>query len=158
MFEGLASGPGSLIKYNPLSNYDSNEVWNFLRVMDVPTNDLHACGYISIGCEPCTRAVLPNQQEREGRWWWEDTAAKECGLHSGNVKKGEEGGAGAGPLFLLSSSSRLASEQRSLFLLPLPPAVSPLCLHTHPNTLSPKPFPNLQKMLSEPPARAQRRR
>jgi len=95
VFEGLASGPGSLIKYNPLSNYDSNEVWNFLRVMDVPTNDLHACGYISIGCEPCTRAVLPNQQEREGRWWWEDTAAKECGLHSGNVKKGEEGGAAA---------------------------------------------------------------
>ena len=37
----------------------------------VPTNDLHACGYISIGCEPCTRAVLPNQHEREGRWWWE---------------------------------------------------------------------------------------
>ena len=37
----------------------------------VPTNELHACGYISIGCEPCTRAVLPNQHEREGRWWWE---------------------------------------------------------------------------------------
>ena len=37
----------------------------------VPTNELHACGYVSIGCEPCTRAVLPNQHEREGRWWWE---------------------------------------------------------------------------------------
>lgn len=41
----------------------------------VPVNDLHSCGYVSIGCEPCTRPVLPNQQEREGRWWWEDTAA-----------------------------------------------------------------------------------
>jgi hypothetical protein len=41
----------------------------------VPTNDLHACGYISIGCEPCTRPVLPNQHEREGRWWWEDATA-----------------------------------------------------------------------------------
>ena len=41
----------------------------------VPVNDLHACGYISIGCEPCTRPVLPNQAEREGRWWWEDAAA-----------------------------------------------------------------------------------
>lgn len=55
-----------------------------------------SCGYISIGCEPCTRPVLPNQQEREGRWWWEDSAAKECGLHSGNkgyaegAKEGEE--------------------------------------------------------------------
>lgn len=41
------------------------------NVQDVPVNTLHACGYISIGCEPCTRAVLPNQHEREGRWWWE---------------------------------------------------------------------------------------
>ena len=54
----------------------------------VPTNKLHACGFISIGCEPCTRAVLPNQHEREGRWWWEDATAKECGLHSGNIVQG----------------------------------------------------------------------
>ena len=89
MFEGLSTGPGSLIKYNPLTNMTSAETWNFLRVMNVPTNKLHECGYVSIGCEPCTRAVLPNQQEREGRWWWEDSAAKECGLHSGNIQKGE---------------------------------------------------------------------
>lgn len=87
VFEGVEGGPGSLIKYNPLSNMTSAEVWNFLRVMDVPTNELHNCGYISIGCEPCTRPVLPNQAEREGRWWWEDAASKECGLHSGNVAK-----------------------------------------------------------------------
>ena len=85
VFEGAAGGPGSLIKFNPLSNATSAEVWSFLRVMGVPTNALHACGYVSIGCEPCTRAVLPGQHEREGRWWWEDAAAKECGLHSGNV-------------------------------------------------------------------------
>lgn len=72
VFEGVEGGPGSLIKYNPLSNMSSAEVWNFLRVMGVPTNKLHACGYVSIGCEPCTRPVLPNQHEREGRWWWED--------------------------------------------------------------------------------------
>lgn len=51
----------------------------------VPIDELHAQGYVSIGCEPCTKAVLPNQHEREGRWWWEDAKAKECGLHSGNV-------------------------------------------------------------------------
>eukprot|EP00887_Chlorella_sp_A99_P007423 scaffold2.g7423.t1 len=85
VFEGVEGGPGSLIKYNPLSNVTSQEVWNFLRVMAVPINELHACGYTSIGCEPCTRPVLPNQHEREGRWWWEDATAKECGLHSGNI-------------------------------------------------------------------------
>ncbi|PSC67291.1 5 -adenylylsulfate reductase [Micractinium conductrix] len=85
VFEGVDGGAGSLIKYNPLSNITSPECWNFLRVMGVPVNELHACGYDSIGCEPCTRPVLPNQHEREGRWWWEDAAAKECGLHSGNV-------------------------------------------------------------------------
>ena len=59
------------------------------RAQGVPVNELHAQGYVSIGCEPCTRPVLPNQHEREGRWWWEDATAKECGLHSG-----EGGGAG----------------------------------------------------------------
>jgi len=86
-FEGVDGGPGSLIKYNPLSNITSAEVWNFLRVQGVPVNELHSKGYVSIGCEPCTRPVLPNQLEREGRWWWEDAAQKECGLHSGNIKK-----------------------------------------------------------------------
>lgn len=75
---GVEGGPGSLIKYNPLSNLTSAETWNFLRVMGVPTNKLHACGYISIGCEPCTRPVLPNQHEREGRWWWEDSTGECC--------------------------------------------------------------------------------
>jgi adenylyl-sulfate reductase (glutathione) len=85
VFEGLEGGPGSLIKFNPLSNATSAQVWGFLRVMGVPVNALHSCGYVSIGCEPCTRPVLPGQHEREGRWWWEDAAAKECGLHSGNI-------------------------------------------------------------------------
>lgn len=45
-------------------------------MQNVPTNELHACGYVSIGCEPCTRPVLPNQHEREGRWWWEDATGE----------------------------------------------------------------------------------
>ena len=60
----------------------------------VPVNELHACGYTSIGCEPCTRPVLPNQHEREGRWWWEDSTAKECGLHSGNISQARGVGVG----------------------------------------------------------------
>uniref|UniRef100_A0A1J3HCZ6 adenylyl-sulfate reductase (glutathione) n=1 Tax=Noccaea caerulescens TaxID=107243 RepID=A0A1J3HCZ6_NOCCA len=86
VFEGLDGGAGSLVKWNPVANVEGNDVWNFLRTMDVPVNTLHAAGYVSIGCEPCTRAVLPGQHEREGRWWWEDAKAKECGLHKGNVK------------------------------------------------------------------------
>ena len=61
------------------------EVWDFLRVMGTPVNKLHEMGYVSIGCAPCTRPGPPGQQEREGRWWWEDSAMKECGLHSGNI-------------------------------------------------------------------------
>jgi phosphoadenosine phosphosulfate reductase len=76
-----------LIKFNPLSNWSSAEVWDYIRSNDIPFNALHEQGFISIGCEPCTRAVLPNQHEREGRWWWEEATQKECGLHETNLKK-----------------------------------------------------------------------
>eukprot|EP00899_Mesostigma_viride_P006458 jgi/Mesvir1/15813/Mv03369-RA.1 len=95
VFEGTKGGPGSLIKFNPLANISSADVWSFLRIMEVPINELHAKGYISIGCEPCTKAVLPNQHEREGRWWWEDATQKECGLHKGNLAAGAGASAAA---------------------------------------------------------------
>lgn len=74
-----------LLKVNPLANFTSQELWNYIRMLELPYNKLHDRGFISIGCEPCTRAVLPNQHEREGRWWWEESAQKECGLHAGNL-------------------------------------------------------------------------
>lgn len=77
----------TLIKFNPLSLWSSAQVWHYIRANDVPFNELHNHGYISIGCEPCTRPVLPNQHEREGRWWWEDATMKECGLHAANKPK-----------------------------------------------------------------------
>ena len=80
-------GTGKLIKFNPLANWTSKQVWDYIRENNVPYNKLHEKGYVSIGCEPCTRPVLPGQHEREGRWWWEDATKKECGLHAGNVKK-----------------------------------------------------------------------
>lgn len=70
-----------LAKYNPLAHWSSTDVWNYIRMMEVPYNPLHEQGFISIGCQPCTRAVLPGQHEREGRWWWEEQTQKECGLH-----------------------------------------------------------------------------
>lgn len=80
--------PGKeLIKFNPLANWSSRQVWDYIRENDVPFNPLHERGFISIGCEPCTRPVLPGQHERVGRWWWEDQTKKECGLHAGNLEK-----------------------------------------------------------------------
>jgi len=75
-----------LVKFNPLANWSSAQVWDHIEAYQVPYNELHQHGYISIGCEPCTRPVLPNQHERAGRWWWEESTKKECGLHMGNVK------------------------------------------------------------------------
>lgn len=75
-----------LIKFNPLANWTSEQVWAYIRENDVPYNPLHERGFMSIGCEPCTRPVLPGQHEREGRWWWEDETKKECGLHAGNTE------------------------------------------------------------------------
>ena len=74
----------TLTKFNPLANWTSALVWKYIRYHQVPYNKLHEQGYISIGCQPCTRAVLPNQHEREGRWWWEQSEEKECGLHTAN--------------------------------------------------------------------------
>ena len=80
-------GTGNLIKFNPIANWTSKQVWDYIRENDVPYNSLHEQGFISIGCEPCTKPVLPGQHEREGRWWWEEATKKECGLHAGNVEK-----------------------------------------------------------------------
>ena len=78
-FEGKG---GALLKANPLANWSSAQTWRYLRDNRVPYNPLHERGFVSIGCEPCTRAVHPGQHEREGRWWWEESTQKECGLHS----------------------------------------------------------------------------
>jgi len=72
----------TLLKFNPLANWRSKDVWDYIRMFDIPYNPLHDQGMVSIGCEPCTRPIGPNQHEREGRWWWEEATAKECGLHT----------------------------------------------------------------------------
>ena len=79
----FAGANGRLMKFNPLAHWSSAQVWDYIRAHDVPYNELHRRGFVSIGCQPCTRAVLPNQHEREGRWWWELAEDKECGLHAG---------------------------------------------------------------------------
>ena len=69
-------------KFNPLAAWTWNDVWHYIASHDVPFNPLHDEFMPSIGCAPCTRAIAVGEDFRAGRWWWEDEAAKECGLHA----------------------------------------------------------------------------
>ncbi len=71
-----------LIKFHPLFHWTAEAVRAFVRKHGIPYNPLHDKGFVSIGCAPCTRAIQPGEDFRAGRWWWEDTSKKECGLHS----------------------------------------------------------------------------
>jgi phosphoadenosine phosphosulfate reductase len=70
-----------LLKLAPLADWSAEDCTAYAAAHDVPVNALHARGFPSIGCAPCTRAVLPHEDERAGRWWWERDTARECGLH-----------------------------------------------------------------------------
>ena len=73
----------NLVKIAPLFDWSREQVADACAALGVPINPLHASGFLSIGCEPCTRALAPGEPERAGRWWWENDAARECGLHVG---------------------------------------------------------------------------
>jgi phosphoadenosine phosphosulfate reductase len=81
-----------LEKFNPLADWSETQVWDYIRGHGVPYNRLYDQGYRSIGCAPCTRPVLPHENVRAGRWWWESADKKECGLHA--AKTGESVHAG----------------------------------------------------------------
>lgn len=69
------------VKISPLADWTQQQVGEYIRTHNVPVHPLYARGYATIGCDPCTRAVKPEEGERDGRWWWEQDAAKECGIH-----------------------------------------------------------------------------
>ena len=73
---------GAIVKLNPLADWTRERVWAYAQASQVPVHHpLYEQGYASIGCAPCTRAVLPGEDERGGRWWWEAGPDEECGLH-----------------------------------------------------------------------------
>ena len=76
-------------KLSPLADWTTGQVRDYIQRHDVPMHPLYALGYRSIGCAPCTRAVQPGEDERAGRWWWEQDAAKECGIHFSPEGKAE---------------------------------------------------------------------
>ncbi len=71
----------NILKIHPLFHWTLAEVEAYIKAHQVPYNVLHDKGFPSIGCQPCTRAIAPGEDFRAGRWWWEDTSKKECGLH-----------------------------------------------------------------------------
>lgn len=71
----------SIYKINPITFWTEDMVWEYIKKYNVPYNPLYNDGFLSIGCQPCTRAVKPGEDVRSGRWWWEDPDKKECGLH-----------------------------------------------------------------------------
>jgi phosphoadenosine phosphosulfate reductase len=73
-----------LIKINPLADWSLERLNAYILANDIPVNALHARGFPSIGCQPCTRAIAPGEDIRAGRWWWENEDGKECGLHKGS--------------------------------------------------------------------------
>lgn len=79
----------SLMKFNPLADWSTKQLQDAIAAGDIPVNPLHARGYPSIGCEPCTRAIRPGEPERAGRWWWESENKRECGLHVPEAKSSD---------------------------------------------------------------------
>ncbi|MBK5197732.1 MAG: phosphoadenylyl-sulfate reductase [Methyloceanibacter sp.] len=78
-----------LIKINPVADWSTQELTAYITANNIPVNPLHARGFISIGCAPCTRAVQPGENPRAGRWWWENEEKKECGLHLNPLREGK---------------------------------------------------------------------
>ena len=71
----------NIIKINPILEWPEADVWTFIKSNNVPYNPLHDQGFPSLGCQPCTRAIMPGEDIRAGRWWWENPESRECGLH-----------------------------------------------------------------------------
>jgi phosphoadenosine phosphosulfate reductase len=74
--------PRQIIKFNPLLHWNFEQVKQYIKDNHIPYNTLHDAGFVSIGCEPCTRAIRLGEDFRAGRWWWENNSKKECGLHT----------------------------------------------------------------------------
>jgi len=79
-----------LTKVNPVADWSTEMLMDYIAANNIPVNPLHARGFVSIGCAPCTRAVQPGEDPRAGRWWWENEEKKECGLHVNETGKEKE--------------------------------------------------------------------
>ena len=95
--KAVAIDERGLLKFSPLFDWTRQAVQSYAEDNGIPVNLLHERGFVSIGCAPCTRAVAPGEPERAGRWWWEQDAKRECGLHSRSDASGVAQGTPVGP-------------------------------------------------------------
>lgn len=79
---------GGIVKVNPIADWTQEQVLAYVRTHNVPVNRLHAEGYPSVGCDPCSRAIAAGDDPRAGRWWWESPETRECGIHVDEQEKG----------------------------------------------------------------------
>ena len=79
---------GGIVKVNPIADWTHDDVMAYVQAHNVPVNRLHAQGYPSVGCEPCSRAVRLGDDPRSGRWWWERAETRECGIHVPEEEQG----------------------------------------------------------------------
>jgi phosphoadenosine phosphosulfate reductase len=79
---------GGIVKVNPIADWTRDRVMSYVRSYNLPINRLHEQGYPSVGCDPCSRAIQPGEDERAGRWWWENPETRECGIHVGEEDQG----------------------------------------------------------------------
>jgi thioredoxin-dependent adenylylsulfate APS reductase len=79
---------GGIVKVNPIADWSREQVMDYVDAHGVPTHRLHTEGYPSVGCAPCTRAVVAGADSRSGRWWWESAETRECGIHDAQEEMG----------------------------------------------------------------------
>lgn len=103
---------GGIAKVAPLAAWSREQVWQHLEANDLPHHALYDRGYTSIGCGPCTRATASGEDERAGRWWWEQDTVKECGLHVVRSEPGASGRAGPGWADAATENSNIAGASR----------------------------------------------
>jgi thioredoxin-dependent adenylylsulfate APS reductase len=84
----IDTGHGGMLKVNPIADWTRDQVAAYVAARAVPVNRLHAQGYPSVGCAPCSRAIEPGEDPRAGRWWWEQPDTKECGIHVDEENEG----------------------------------------------------------------------
>lgn len=123
--EGDGGSPERL-KIAPLLDWDLQRVWAFVKEHQIPAHPLHAAGFPSIGCAPCTRAILPGEDLRAGRWWWELPEHKECGLHNRpNINEGGPPSRSAPSPAIADSTGACSRAHAGAELEPLSPLVLP---------------------------------
>lgn len=79
------SAPHNVMRFHPMLDWTNKTIYQYIKIHQLPKHPLESKSYFSIGCEPCTRKMDPDMQEREARWYGMNKS--ECGLHTDLIHK-----------------------------------------------------------------------